>query len=386
MAINSYNNALLTLLLSNQFVEIKGSVFKKFERENIFQLSCSDIVERFQLSLFLVIVGIRNYLELYPNAETYPFYTSAFWWEFLIPICLVYVSEIVVDCLKHAFIVKFNAIDPRVYDDCRRSLERDLVGLGYHRQQEPDTGMRKSNITTKDPQSKPKSSTPPVDFSASSSNSTSQNEVKIFVESAPRVAKRIGFVNLPLACLVIRVATQTMEMIGYIDVRGLKDRSYDVLGFLANFEWRNLTDLTWWVRTGLEVDYLMPVRWVQQPESWRWMHGRVEFYTRFLSFLFLMWLGYVRPFPLIYQTNLTSPASSLFIVKMTVSIILHRVARTHIGTKCEETDRLHKAFGPHEWGRHQAPLSTNMAKTTNLLERDKIDKVERFMMVKSRIV
>jgi hypothetical protein len=41
VAINSYSNSLLTLLLSNQFVEIKGSVFKKFEKENLFQLSCS---------------------------------------------------------------------------------------------------------------------------------------------------------------------------------------------------------------------------------------------------------------------------------------------------------------------------------------------------------
>lgn len=41
VAINSYDNALLTLLLSNQFVEIKGSVFKKFEKENLFQMSCA---------------------------------------------------------------------------------------------------------------------------------------------------------------------------------------------------------------------------------------------------------------------------------------------------------------------------------------------------------
>ena len=41
VAINSFNNALLTLLLSNQFVEIKGSVFKRFEKENLFQLACS---------------------------------------------------------------------------------------------------------------------------------------------------------------------------------------------------------------------------------------------------------------------------------------------------------------------------------------------------------
>lgn len=41
VAINSHNNALLTLLISNQFVELKGSVFKKFEKENLFQISCS---------------------------------------------------------------------------------------------------------------------------------------------------------------------------------------------------------------------------------------------------------------------------------------------------------------------------------------------------------
>lgn len=41
VAINSHSNALLTLLLSNQFVEIKGSVFKKFEKENLFQLTCA---------------------------------------------------------------------------------------------------------------------------------------------------------------------------------------------------------------------------------------------------------------------------------------------------------------------------------------------------------
>jgi hypothetical protein len=43
VAVNSYSNALLSLLLSNQFVEIKGTVFKKFEKENLFQMSCAGI-------------------------------------------------------------------------------------------------------------------------------------------------------------------------------------------------------------------------------------------------------------------------------------------------------------------------------------------------------
>ena len=41
VALNSHNKALLTILVSNNFVELKGSVFKKFETNNLFQMSCS---------------------------------------------------------------------------------------------------------------------------------------------------------------------------------------------------------------------------------------------------------------------------------------------------------------------------------------------------------
>jgi hypothetical protein len=40
VAINFYSNALLSLLISNQFVEIKQNVFKRYEKENLFQLTC----------------------------------------------------------------------------------------------------------------------------------------------------------------------------------------------------------------------------------------------------------------------------------------------------------------------------------------------------------
>ena len=49
IALNSHNNILITLLISNNFVELKSNVFKKFERENLFQVACSDVVERFQV-------------------------------------------------------------------------------------------------------------------------------------------------------------------------------------------------------------------------------------------------------------------------------------------------------------------------------------------------
>ena len=41
VAINSSNSSLLTLLISNNFAEIKTSVFKRFEEKNLFQIACS---------------------------------------------------------------------------------------------------------------------------------------------------------------------------------------------------------------------------------------------------------------------------------------------------------------------------------------------------------
>lgn len=52
--------SLLTLLISNNFAEIKGSVFKKFDKQNLFQLSCHDVVERFKLVLFLAMIVVLN--------------------------------------------------------------------------------------------------------------------------------------------------------------------------------------------------------------------------------------------------------------------------------------------------------------------------------------
>jgi len=58
VAVNSYSNALLTLLISNQFVEIKGSVFKKFEKENLFQLSCSGKVA------LAAVISLASYIRI----------------------------------------------------------------------------------------------------------------------------------------------------------------------------------------------------------------------------------------------------------------------------------------------------------------------------------
>lgn len=123
MAVNSYSNSVLSLLVSNQFMELKSSVFKKFERENLFQLSCSDSIERFQLFLFIFVIASRNFSQigLVSGLEI--------WNRVIYPLVLIYCTEIGIDSLKHAFITKFNHIQPIIYNSFKESLSNDFQAI-----------------------------------------------------------------------------------------------------------------------------------------------------------------------------------------------------------------------------------------------------------------
>uniref|UniRef100_T1JP60 Protein TAPT1 homolog n=1 Tax=Strigamia maritima TaxID=126957 RepID=T1JP60_STRMM len=119
VAINASNKALLTIMISNNFVELKGSVFKKFEKNNLFQMLCSDVRERFHYVLLLVAVTIQTMKE-------YSWKEERFW--ILLPDCLmVLLSEFLVDWVKHAFITRFNEISLDVYKDYTVSLAYDVA-------------------------------------------------------------------------------------------------------------------------------------------------------------------------------------------------------------------------------------------------------------------
>lgn len=67
VAVNSADQALLSLLVSNNFSEIRSSVFKKFDTNNYFQLCSSDITERFKLFIFVSLFCVCfNALILFP--------------------------------------------------------------------------------------------------------------------------------------------------------------------------------------------------------------------------------------------------------------------------------------------------------------------------------
>ncbi|ORE06163.1 DUF747-domain-containing protein [Rhizopus microsporus var. microsporus] len=183
VAINFYSNALLSLLISNQFVEIKQSVFKRFEKENLFQLTCSDIVERFQQSAFLFIITLRNVIELSESGPSsilpstfvplFKLPASTSLNTLMTPVVMVITSELLVDWLKHAFITKFNQIRPSIYGKYIDILCKDLV-IG------------------------------------SPGRMTGKHHA--FVDQSPVVSRRIGFPVLPLACLYIRMMQQILPM------------------------------------------------------------------------------------------------------------------------------------------------------------------------------
>ncbi|KAJ9235277.1 hypothetical protein DTO169E5_6243 [Paecilomyces variotii] len=208
VAVNSYSNALITLLLSNQFVEIKSTVFKKFEKENLFQLTCADVVERFQLWLMLIIIASRNIIETRafnffgtigpgfsngPSASTnstpvstpprssssilpqsFTIFPSSLFssltgansfltnlGQLLGPFLVVLGSEMLVDWLKHAYINKFNNTRPAIY-----SRFLDVLAKDYY-----TNAFADQNLT-----------------------------------------RRLGLPVVPLSCLFFRVSVQTYQM------------------------------------------------------------------------------------------------------------------------------------------------------------------------------
>ncbi|GAA6096789.1 transmembrane anterior posterior transformation protein 1 homolog isoform X1 [Tachysurus ichikawai] len=161
VAFNSHNKSLLTIMMSNNFVEIKGSVFKKFEKNNLFQMSNSDIKERFTNCILLLIVCLRNMEQFSWNPDHL--------WVLLPDVLMVVASEVAVDVVKHAFITKFNDITADVYSEYKASLALELV---------------------------------------------SSRQQYAYTDYSDSVARRMGFIPLPLAVLLIRVVMSSVKIQG----------------------------------------------------------------------------------------------------------------------------------------------------------------------------
>ncbi|KAI6171162.1 hypothetical protein M3Y97_01069300 [Aphelenchoides bicaudatus] len=158
VAFNSYNQSLLTIMLSNNFVELKGAVFKKFAKPNLFQMACSDCRERFHTIILLVVVVLRNM-----TAVNWKFEHLI---EMLPDLFMVVIAEVIVDWLKHAFITKFNEISAEVYQDFTITLAFDVV---------------------------------------------KSHEKDSFTDFSDQVSRRMGFIPIPITIMLIRVIGQSID-------------------------------------------------------------------------------------------------------------------------------------------------------------------------------
>ena len=122
VAINSHTNAMLLVLISNNFGEIKSHIFKKMDAAKLFSVARLDIVERVPLIICHVVVAAQRVTAAGSVA-------GGLTRKMLKDSLMVLSSEIVVDVFKHAFMSKFNNIRPRVYRGFLRQLCREHVKL-----------------------------------------------------------------------------------------------------------------------------------------------------------------------------------------------------------------------------------------------------------------
>lgn len=152
VAVNSRGNALLPLLVSSNFMELKSSVFKRYEAEQLFQISCSDSVERFVLSLHLLLIALQQSSMSWTDA-----------WQFAGTIAVIWFFEVLVDFVKHSFITKFNRLSADLYGTFSGILAHDVVSA------------RARFPTSLDP--------------------------------THASARRLGLAAIPLTCVILRIAT-----------------------------------------------------------------------------------------------------------------------------------------------------------------------------------
>lgn len=112
--------------------------------------------------MYLVIIGFRNLTEVSATLDL-DYIISGL----IVPLGMVFISELVVDWLKHAFITKFNHIHPDVYLRFMDTLSKDF-----------ESGHAETTLA----------------------------------DQSPAVSRRIGFSSLPLTCLLVRITMQTMKV------------------------------------------------------------------------------------------------------------------------------------------------------------------------------
>ncbi|KAL0228763.1 hypothetical protein GEMRC1_013383 [Eukaryota sp. GEM-RC1] len=161
VAINSESYSIIALMIATNSAELKSAVFKKYSKIPLFQIAFSDITGRFHMISLTALLALQSVADL-----------SEISYQVLYQIFIAFVAlitaEVFVDWVKHSFICYFNDHSPLIYYKFSKILYHDIL-FAFNRH-----AAIKST--------KPKSS----------------------------VARRIGFLPLPLVCVAFRVFYETI--------------------------------------------------------------------------------------------------------------------------------------------------------------------------------
>jgi hypothetical protein len=152
VAVNSQNHMLTTLLVSNQFVELKTVVYKKYDVRGVFFIVCCDMIERFQLIISLCIVCLQNLHDLQFDTASSAFQMTI--WSAVV----CYLAECLTDLVKHAFVSSYNQLPVDKYRRMDESLRSDLF----------------------------------------------DSQPSLFADASHTTTRRIGYAPLPLVCVTVR--------------------------------------------------------------------------------------------------------------------------------------------------------------------------------------
>jgi len=119
VAINTSSSAMFLIIVTNNFGEIKSTVFKRYEVKNLFPIITSDIVERFYLATDIFFVLAR--MSVVPRRGNYSAWDIGYWMFLLVAI------ELGTDWVKFCLIIKFSEMPASTLEIYKEVLIADIL-------------------------------------------------------------------------------------------------------------------------------------------------------------------------------------------------------------------------------------------------------------------
>eukprot|EP00929_Paragymnodinium_shiwhaense_P014274 TRINITY_DN122170_c0_g1_i1.p1 TRINITY_DN122170_c0_g1~~TRINITY_DN122170_c0_g1_i1.p1 ORF type:complete len:816 (+),score=165.74 TRINITY_DN122170_c0_g1_i1:102-2549(+) len=183
VAINTSSSQVFLIIVTNNFGEIKSTVFKKYEAKSLFPIVTSDIVERFYLVLDIVFVLARLGVSPHRGMGAYV--------DIVRCLFLLVALEVVTDWIKFCLIVKFSEMKVNTLDVYKEVLIADIL---LCRARKLPKAYEAEKVAT---------SSGGKDGTSRSSDSAPAMPLRGIHSFSHVPARRVGFSGVPLSTLVV---------------------------------------------------------------------------------------------------------------------------------------------------------------------------------------